>query len=56
MRLGKVNIGVAVLTGEIEVMATENEELVVELGFVEKAPPWKLQSKFFPSKVSCTFW
>ncbi|KAK3863573.1 hypothetical protein Pcinc_030669 [Petrolisthes cinctipes] len=26
-------------------------EVVVELGFIEKAPTWKLQSRFFPSKV-----
>ncbi|KAK7063218.1 Programmed cell death protein 2 [Halocaridina rubra] len=27
------------------------EKLIVELGFVEKTPAWKLRSKFFPSKI-----
>ncbi|KAG0717103.1 Programmed cell death protein 2 [Chionoecetes opilio] len=31
-------------------MAGEDKD-VVELGFVEKSPAWKLHSKFFPSKV-----
>ncbi|XP_063844164.1 programmed cell death protein 2-like [Scylla paramamosain] len=32
-------------------MAADPKDIVVELGFVEKTPAWKLHSKFFPSKV-----
>lgn len=37
--------------GRRAIMAAEGKDVVVELGFVEKSPSWKLHSKFFPSKV-----